>query len=228
MGEGRVLRPFFKTKKVMAKIIAIHGLMGHGKDTFGRMISERLRAEGYHTVNQRFASAVKQCAEIMTGVKMAESALGSGYTFGCSDFNRVQKSTYLEDWGMTLGEFLQKFATEAVRDNLHQDAWLMSVQASVNGYEDSKTVHIITDLRFENEAEWLTKQHDHHVEMIKIVRPEQESDGRDMSHSSEAGLTDMYFNHIIRNDSTLEALGDVAITIVDDIVDEYRTLFDED
>ena len=36
------------------------------------------------------------------------------------------KATYLEDWGMTVREFQQRLGTDAVRDGLHKDSWVLA------------------------------------------------------------------------------------------------------
>jgi len=181
------------------KIIAIHGEMGAGKDTVGAMLAEMLRdGDQEMAYKQSFALTVKENISNMTGIEMVD--VNAPYANIVKDFTREQKEMYLEDWGMTLGKMMQVYATEAVRDNLHPDAWILSMKPKLT----LSGVNIITDLRFQNEIDWLTSVNGVKIKIIRNV--EELKDGRDKSHASERGLADEHFDFIIINNGTLKSL----------------------
>lgn len=182
----------------MAKIIAIHGLIGHGKDTLGRVLAHQVKGKKYKA---SFALKVKQNVQNITGVEM-EIQNEHHYDAPVWDYSREQKQTPLKDYNMTLGEMLQIYATEAVRDNIHEDVW---ANACLNGIpEDSEDTYIITDLRFENEVKALRERD---AILIKIIRPYSDLEkGRDHNHISERGLDSELFDYVLMNDKTIDDL----------------------
>lgn len=182
------------------KIIAIHGEMGAGKDTVGAMLAEMFINESRQMAyKQSFALAVKENVSNMTGIPMVVMT-DAPYSNIVMDFNREQKETHLPNWNMTLGKMLQIYATEAVRDNLHQDAWILSIQPKLM----EGGVNIITDLRFPNEIHWLNT---FRAVKIKVIRDTEDlKDGRDKAHRSEAGLHDQNFDFVVLNDDSIESL----------------------
>lgn len=181
--------------------------MGHGKDTAGQILAKNLRHKGIKVFNLRFAMAVKQCASIMTGEEL-QITDNCSYDLPQLDFTREQKQKFLPVWEMTLGQFLQRFATEAVRDGLHEDAWIRTIQSTIESEKmnhligGNNAVFIITDFRFPNEKIWLNSVD---AVTIKINRPfKEEKEKRETSHSSEKGLPDEEFDFVIQNNSTLD------------------------
>lgn len=202
-------------KNKRRELIGIHGLMGHGKDTCGAIMASALRkGERFSSIinnalipltikNARFASAVKENIGNITGEPLhivdAENYHNTVY-----DFTREQKGKFLSKWDMTLGRMLQIYATEGVRNTLHVNAWIYALEAELEkSQEASNVVHIITDLRFGDESKWIKN---HGGTLIKVFRPEVAEKGRDAGHSSEMGLPDRLFDHVITNDKDLESL----------------------
>ena len=188
------------------RIIAIHGLMGHGKDTLGCFIASNIRIR--RRIKKSFALKVKENVSNITGVHL-------GYTFTSFydnqvfDFTRDQKNRYLDEWGMTLGEMLQRYATEACRDNICEDVWIKPLIREMRSSED---VYIITDLRFENEVLALKEMG---AVLVKVIRPNYSGDEkRDVNHKSEKGLPNEMFDHIVINDGDRVDLANKAKDIV--------------
>ena len=141
---------------------------------------------------------------------------------GCQEYsfeNIDDKSRNLgNEWGgMTVREFLQKLGTEAVRNNLHTNAW---VNATFADYETTYPVYdkeralvippttkkwIITDVRFPNEAQAIK---DRGGVLIRVNRP-----GIPVGeHPSEIALDDYYgWDFIVHNDKTL---ADLELTVL--------------
>lgn len=156
------------------KIIGLSGYAGSGKDTVAAML------EGCKV--KKFAGKLKQVVGIMLNVPEA--------CFELSEF----KAEYLPDWGMTVREFLQKLGTDAVRDNLHVDAWVKALFSDL--HHSSRWV--ITDVRFPNEAAAIK---DRGGVVVRINRGEAVN-----AHLSETALDDWPFDHTIDNTGTLEDL----------------------
>jgi len=190
------------------KIVAIHGLIGHGKDTLASCIANEIVS--MRTVRKAFADIPKHNISLITGIPL-HAIVNKGFTSHHFDFSREQKNTYLEQWGMTLGEFLQKYTTEACRNVIDNNIWIKSLMNSIPEDDDLNT-YIVTDVRFENEIEALKKRN---ATLIKITRPNYEKEtGRDHSHESEKGLPDKLFKYLIKNSRDVDYLRDVAKAIV--------------
>lgn len=125
--------------------------------------------------------------------------------------NRICKELHSFDNGKyfhkqtkrTIRWFLQQFGTEAVRNNIHQNAWALALFSEYKG-SFKKGLHfpnwIITDLRFPNEMDIIKK---YNGVTIRVTRP-----GTDVgsTHASEISLDDSKFDYEIHNDGTLEDL----------------------
>ncbi|TGE29803.1 deoxynucleotide monophosphate kinase family protein [Hymenobacter metallicola] len=194
----------------LPKIIGLSGRRGSGKDTVANLIKYLTLQQDYpgvwadqsldfflsnaHTwvspyTCRSFAGKLKKFAQELTGHMDVYSQAG--------------KTTFLSEWGMTVGELLQKLGTDAIRDGLHKDAWILACFAGME--EDQK--YIITDCRFPNEAEAI-RARGGLLLRIEGDPLKQQGDGtRDDSHPSETALDDYpYFDAIIDNSGTLDQL----------------------
>jgi len=131
-------------------IITISGVSGSGKDEVRKIIQKYITPS-----NKRinFADKLKQTASILLGVDVKK--------FEDQDF----KNSYLMDWGMTVREFLQKLGTEAIRNGLHTDAWVLAYRNDV--FNSTEDVILTTDLRMENEFNCFSSLLDDY-EVVKI------------------------------------------------------------
>jgi hypothetical protein len=163
------------------KIVALTGLPRSGKDTFAdRLVS----AHGF--VRRAFADPLKDAAAILLGRPRADMNGENGF----------DREAVLPEWGFTTRDFLQRFGTEVMRDNFGQDFWLRHMRSRIAAYQIVACNTVITDLRFENEAE-LVRELGGIV--VQICRPGCIRSG----HVSDAGVTaDRY----VYNDSTIEHL----------------------
>lgn len=118
-------------------IIGLSGYAGVGKDTLAKYIVE---LDPSFKI-KKFSGKLKEIATLLTGIPIE--------LFESQDFKRK----YLEGWGMTVRELLQKLGTETIRDGLHEDAW---VNALFSDYHQNEN-WIITDVRFPNEHETIIK-----------------------------------------------------------------------
>lgn len=180
-------------------LIGISGRIGSGKDTFAHLLMQRLDA--YWEV-KKYAHKLKIIASILTGVAVDK--------FEDQSF-KAQKMP--AEWGeMTYSEFLQRLGTEAVRNNIHTNAWVNAFYADFVaegiGNDLSEPQWIVTDVRFQNEADEIKARGGI---VVRISRNESSAENL---HSSETALDNYPFDYIINNRGTLKGLESQAIAFI--------------
>jgi len=182
-------------------IIALSGYAQSGKDACANFIRE---IDPDFEI-KKFSHKLKVVASILTGIPVDK--------FEDQDF---KKTTMGDEWTyvgipLTIRDFLQRLGTEAVRNNLHHNAW---VNALMSGYRKEKwsgwvdnirfdypaSKWVITDCRFPNEAKAVKERGG------VIVRVERTGVHPVNAHPSETALDSWKFDHIIVNTGTLEDL----------------------
>jgi hypothetical protein len=209
-------------------IIAINGRVGSGKDTTGAII----RGTSKQTWDiKKFAGKLKQIAGLMLGVppeKFEDQEYKKTFLpkeWNTTIFNNssglvdVSHSDFMEQQ-MTVREFLQKLGTAAVRNHVHDQAWVNALfadyrkrvvvegedkVASDGGYYTSPSYSeypnwLITDCRFPNEADTVKKKGGL---VIRVTRPQ--GNLTDL-HPSETSLDGYSFDYVINNDGPLDTL----------------------
>lgn len=157
-------------------VIGISGKIGSGKDTFADLfISYIKNKHGIAFENKKFAYNLKKIVSILTGVSMEDV------------LSREGKLKYLPEWGMTIGEMQQKVGTEAIRNNIHANAWVLSLFGTYNEGED---FWIITDVRFKNEANIIKERGGIIIRLNGDPLNSKSGDNRNMTHQSEIDLDD--------------------------------------
>ena len=167
-------------------IIGISGKIGSGKDTFANhFIKEYRKQYGVSFKNKKFGYNVKKLVSELTGVSLRICLSRNG------------KLTYLPEWGMTVGEMQQKLGTDAVRNNIHKDAWVLSLFGK---YKKDVDNWIISDVRFINEADIIKSKGGILIRLEGDPKSVKKNDKRDMNHESETQL-DNYknFDYVFQN-----------------------------
>lgn len=199
------------------KLVGISGRRGSGKDTFAQLIHfSDLKAtypgywgektfdfflNGKHTwvsswETHYFAKKLKEISALLTGFE--------------DQYSQKGKTTFLPEWGMTVGQVQQKLGTDAIRNGLHDQAWILACFAGINPNTNTQ----ITDMRFPNEMEAI-KNRDGITIRIEGDPMKQQGDGtRDDSHISEVSLDNVDFDIKIYNNGTLEQLEKVAVKVL--------------
>lgn len=158
-----------------------------GKDTVGAYLVHK-----YGFVQESFAYPLKE----YIGKKI----------FG---FNEKQLYGSLKEvvdpvWGKTPRQILQLAGTDALRNKVHNDVWVISMKRKVREHMNmGNQFVVITDVRFKNEAQMIK---DMGGVVIRVHRdfPDQISNTK---HSSELELENYDgWNHIINNNGTLDEL----------------------
>ena len=188
-------------------IIGVSGYSGSGKDLVGTMI-QFLASRNTAKVSledildfpinheywleeqsgweiKKWAGKLKTIASMLTGIPVEK--------FEDQEFKKTDLGP---EWDMTVRDFLQKLGTDAVRDGLHSNAWVNALMADYTN--ESKWV--ITDTRFPNEAEAIRKKDGI---LIRVERPGVKPIN---NHPSETGLDDYTFDHVIKNNGSIEDL----------------------
>lgn len=183
-------------------LIGLAGLARSGKDTAASYMAKEL---GLFTYS--FAGPLKD---------MLRSAFGNHFHGG--DRERICKET-----GVSYRVMMQTLGTEWAR-SLHPDVWTnlaktkwewvkggcpvdhsqSILQNVVMGALDQHSGMVISDVRFDNEAEWIRSEGGI---IIHVERDSAEKVGT-AGHASEAGLTKIHGDLVVENNSTLEAYHD--------------------
>jgi len=173
----------------MNKIIAISGKLGSGKDTLANLIQQ---VSTEHWEITAFAKRLKEIVALLAGVSYESTLSQEG------------KNLQIPEFGMTIGEMLQKIGTNALRDNFHKEVWVQSVFSQIN---KSTSNWIITDCRFENEAKAVIKNGGYVIRIDRPINPIAINSGRDLNHPSETGLDHFdKWSYRITNDGTIDQL----------------------
>lgn len=194
-------------------IIGLVGYAGVGKSEVAKIIQKL--EPGWEI--KGFSQPLKQVAEILTGIPAStmddqdvkSQNLGPewetwGYR-GRNDGNLVQPHFTGEAYrkSMTVRELLQKLGTEAVRNNLHEDAWVNALFSTYRPHKMSQynpSKWIIQDVRFPNELHAIKE---HGGIIVRVTRPFYKPVN---GHPSETALEDYLFEYYINNNGDLNYL----------------------
>lgn len=172
-------------------IIGITGRKGSGKDTIGEYLIEK---HGFVRIG--FADTLKQICEIIFG--FSEEQLYGNLKEVIDDY-----------WKHSPREILQKVGTDLFRnhapkvlENLDENIWIRSVERKIeNLKKNGITKFVITDVRFSNELEFISKVNGTSIRVVRDVENNEFS-----NHESEINIDKFETNHKIINNSTLEDL----------------------
>ena len=168
-------------------LIGLVGEAGSGKDTAADYMIE----EGW--VKFAFAQALKDMCIDYLGLSHDDAYTQEG------------KLKYNDFWGMTNREILQKVGTDAFRNGFHKDTWVKIAELKISNMLKSGKKVIITDCRFDNEAEMVERLGGI---VMNIQRKNYQSNltSSEKGHISEQGINEKYISRIILNDREKIAL----------------------
>ena len=186
--------------------LPIIGIAGHaraGKDTVAYFIREEYRAITY-----AFAEPLKAMLRVIG--------------LDDQDLTGWRKDENNYDFQATPRHMMQTLGTEWGRDSVNENIWVIAAAkriAQLNQTHPDTTI-IITDVRFENEADFVRK----HGFLIHVERPIQRIDGS--THRSENPIRiNEAEDSVIVNDGDLEQLREEALRIASAIsIDVIRKL----
>lgn len=167
------------------KVICISGKAGHGKDTFGSMLSDSLIANGKSVRIFHFADLVK---------------------FICRQYF---------DWDGQKDEkgrhILQYIGTDVIRSK-NENYWVDFVVNLLTMLDNTWDYVIIPDCRFPNEADKF-KQSIFDTTVVRVIRDNYESTltEEQQNHPSETSMDDYPFDKIIINNDINNLRFDAAL-----------------
>lgn len=162
-----------KTNKVL--VVGVSGKIGSGKTCLAEGLQERFK----HVLLRNFADRLKDEVAMHLEIDIALCYTHEG------------KNTYLPQYSMTIGEFLQQWGTK-LRD-VHEQMWVLALQSFVEAQIREKTsseplLVVVGDVRFPNELEWVRRIGGLSVRLTGDPQRERAKSKRNMQHPSETAL----------------------------------------
>ena len=201
-------------------IIGIAGRAQCGKDTLARALQagaaprETRLAQTFHgaaghvqltSQHTRDAVQILHFADALRDV--VQAAFGSRYETAAEKdavdqwwkerlsrpaLGRSDLTYYAEPTGRRILQFV---GTELFRNMVHQDFWLFAMERRIASSQAKH--HIIADVRFDNEAEWIRRQGGQVIGLARADHPPLQAD----AHASEKGVRWDLIDHPITCDS---------------------------
>jgi hypothetical protein len=167
-------------------IIGLCGLAGSGKDTVSAILSRHHRFAAIS-----FAGPIYGAVSGITGLTPQELK------------DRDIKEEPIPWLGKSPRELLQTLGTEWGREMVCDDIWIKIAMRRASQYERSSWHVVITDVRFQNEAEAIRYAGGR---VWRVQRTAAGLHGPTGQHSSEAGIPDHLVDQVVWNDGELEDL----------------------
>ncbi len=191
-------------------IIGVLGLIGSGKNTVGEILKNDY---GFYQIS--FANVLKDSVSILFDWPRH---LLEGDTEESRRFRETNDEFWSEKFNRPISprSILQQFGTEVIRNNLHQNFWVYSLEKRIN----KNSNYVLTDVRFKNEIQWLKSQNSILIEVKRGIEPhwysvaKQANAGNNKArefmiqnvHPSEWDWIGTDVEHVIENDGSLEEL----------------------
>ena len=175
-------------------LIGLTGKKRSGKDTVYQIINSISSNDPDMIVKRiAFADKVKEAASIILNISPAYLELHK------DNSNLVIKLERGDLWlDLSLRNIIQRIGTEVGRDLFGENFWIDQVLPL--DFDHSNQLVIVTDVRFENEAQRV-------IDLGGVIWEVQRPDNNYKDdHSSEAGISKEYINHIIVNRNSLQNL----------------------
>lgn len=180
-------------------LVAFAGFKGSGKDTAAQVLVDE-----YGFTRLAFADAVREMALVIDPIIPVK------YNYGREDrevdvyliMERLSDLVTAFGWDkikrdiIEVRRFLQKLATEGVRDIISPDAWVRVLENRYPDIGSESSRYVISDCRFVNEVKFIAANNG---VICWITRPSSHSDG----HSSETDEVSRHAQCWIRNDSSI-------------------------
>jgi hypothetical protein len=138
-------------------IIGLSGKKGSGKNQVAEYLTKILGRQNVNII--AFADPIKEIAVKYMGVDKnvawgTQEQKESTYTrWKWEDIPAPKRKNYhVSTYHLTVRQLLQFIGTELFRENISDDFWIKSCFNQIYNYGDKYKHHIITDVRFPNEA----------------------------------------------------------------------------
>lgn len=207
-----------KTSKTrLPLIVGINGIANAGKDTIASMVTLSLKDNCNLSVKTfAFADRLKKACSVLFGVPLEHF------------HDRQVKEVKIPYWNMSPRQMAQKMGTEACRYGIRDDIWIKAINQEI--LESGVDVAFITDVRFDNEAEYVhgksletvgSQIHLHNTNpgiVVNITRSNQTKIA-DSAHASEQGIDEKHIDWKIENQqgNPFFAAGELQRIILDEL-----------
>ncbi len=137
------------------KVIGFTAKVGGGKDTAGLLITQALEEKGYRVTKLSFAKYLKDICTMMFGWDRVRLEHDFDYKEG-DTLDDGSPDPACEALGMNRRVVMQKIGTEAMRNGLHADIWVIALRLAIQrGEYDDYDFGLLTDCRFLNELQFV-------------------------------------------------------------------------
>lgn len=182
------------------QLIGLTGRAGCGKDTIANFLME---THGF--VQIALADPLRDGLDAMFGITSEQV------------YRRDLKEEPIDWIGLSPRQLMQTLGTEWGRHHVAPDIWLRVAARRIEKYLQAKPcLHIagivVSDIRFENEAEWLRSQGG---SLWHIERAHKAHNVAD--HVSENGITRANSDIVIANDKTIADLEEMVAEILQEV-----------
>lgn len=175
-------------------IIALHGQKNNGKDTAGEMLIELGTSEGIRFKRVAFADLMKKLAANSFGIYEHEVEWSDDRKDRYVSISSSHDS-YSSEKIITFREYLISFG-QTMKAQFGDDFWARLAFSNIAPWPDI----VVTDLRFEAEAEYLRNLGAY---VVHIYREENQEDG---TLEGEQKLPEIYIDYHLPNTGTLDEL----------------------
>jgi hypothetical protein len=166
----------------MSNIIGLAGKAKSGKDTIANYLKLH-----YPFQSVAFADPIREGMRAILGLEDRH-------------FAHPDKEVVIPEFGKSPRQMMQTLGTEWGRNCVNDDLWLILAKKKIDAYHKLGFNVVITDVRFENEADMIRKAGG------VIWHIERGVAGTPHGHASEAGVQKGAFDWIISNNGTLASL----------------------
>jgi len=164
----------------MSQLIAFTGKARSGKDASADVLCENYRFD-----RASFARAMKDGIKVMIGLDEEQ-------------VNGDLKEEPVGFGNLTPRDILQTLGTEWGREMIHPDIWIVKVAQQWEKFKLQGRDMVITDLRFENEAEWVRSIGG----TVVHIKASNSTEIKNNDHISESGIVVHSRDKIIVNDKS--------------------------
>lgn len=168
-------------------LIGLTGSAGVGKNTVATILGQR-----HDYFELAFADSLKTAASVIFGLTTENF------------YDPVLKETTCPYWEMTPRKMLQKLGTEGCREVFGPDIWIKSLARSLAELGEDTDNVAITDVRFNNEAEFIRSIGGVVVHVVSGRNSTLATESQ--QHASEQGITFLEGDFVLPNRGTLAEL----------------------
>jgi hypothetical protein len=175
-------------------IFGMVGFIGSGKGTVSDIF-----AREYHYRKFAFADSLK---DAVASIFLWPRGLLEGDSETSRNFREQVDPWWSKKFGyeVTPRLILQKFGTEACRNNISDNIWITALEKRIQGYQDV----VVTDVRFPNEIDFIRSVGGKIIWVKRGSLPTEEELSK--MHISETAWFNQEVDHVIHNEGTINDL----------------------